>query len=269
MLTIIPSKNRARDLQERALKLVPDAYVIVADEEERALYELQGVPADNLLVCNSPRDRYGKSRAIAWAYERMAYGEWMFILDDKVSRIQHIFDPGLSVENLAMELVWACEEEGANYGGIRTNPSKRLQHTHDIAEIPVGGFIVIRKTDLVIPIKYEDDRWLFFEHLWHDGKVVRMHSIRYDLEMGLPGGHGRLQDRTWMDEEARELKVEYRDAVTLEPNLWVPGMNAQVTAGLDVKAWRTGMGFWTSWDTRHPPIPESDVHRVTTITSGG
>lgn len=221
MRIFILSKGRASIIGSMSSRLFPDATVVVHSDSDAALYRRAKLP-NPIMVSDQAGDSVGKARQMRFVMEHFAEdGEWVCFADDNLKSITAVDDSyygedtfdeeiaprlarriysrpvgRLRLAEILTELRDKAEETGANYCGFASTPNYYFRKTKWLqVGWVIGQLFIMRKTELIIPLRNQDDTYLTAEHLLRDGHLL-INRFVYPMSPHFTlGGHGTVEQR--------------------------------------------------------------------------
>ena len=239
----IPSKGRAGIIGGATSRIFPDAPVIVHNDAEAALYQQSNIP-NPIIVSHEDMSQIGKSLQMRFVLNNfITKGEWVCFADDNLQAITAVDEayydgeqfpddiaPALAsrlynspvgserLESVLAEMRSKAESVGANLCGFASTANyyfRRSKWLH--VGWVIGQLCLIRKTELEIPIRHQDDTYITAEHLVRDGRVLINRFVFPGSPHFATGGHGTVAERFIIrTREVRELLDRYNGLFSIK-----------------------------------------------------
>ncbi len=232
----VPSKDRADITKTHTAQLVPDAKIVVHNDEQAGMYADAGIK-NNIIVSNAEMSQYGKAHQMNWVLDNFVEeGQWVCFMDDDIKKItavhpdyydlstfpaqmdsrkaRDVYNDPVDYSRLTDifdEMIILANSVGANYCGFASvdNYFFRTQKYSYVGFV-IGVVSLLKKTSLRVPVRHKEDVYLTAESLKQDGIVLVNKYLHASSDHFKLGGHGTLAERfiVWR-KEAKELCEDF------------------------------------------------------------
>lgn len=281
MKTFIVTYDRPNTITSHRCVTTFDYYVVVHNEEQRALYaQNEELDESRIVVSNAPTGMGGKSGQLNFILDNLVEpGEWALYMDDDLKGIQVVQDPyyeenALNIRDKSVnwhmvysaeadedrlryvfeDTIQTAEKIGVHYCGFSMAEnfffrSVKWQTVGCIA----GSLILMRDTGLRYEHSPMEDAQMVSEQLLVYGRVLINRYVHPDYQIYISGGFGEYKERAPAKMQCCKSLMarypglwKYRQKSAIVPeNEYIYGTDVmlKIHSEKQIREWRKKLGY--------------------------